>query len=729
MSKKAQDPPIKKNAFVHKLYTMLSDPKISHLIWWSDSGESNTFALFPGKEFADALTGYFKHGNVASFVRQLHMYGFHKVSEPTSTSNMDKDTPSIWEFKHSSGKFRKGDESSLIYIKRRSSSNSSRNSYNGNQQGHSHSHHHEYGMHTSSPSPSTYDIHGQYYSGPPPPQQPQSYIQYYGANGAPIPPPHPHMHTTVQAVQIPHTLPLPKHGDPSVVSVPYGYSYPPQQVYGYPQYAPQNSYIQQPQPLLQHQYPQQQQQQQQLPPPPPQMRQTPPIPLSPSTKRNNSDPVNSTQTPTTIKVQHYSPNLQFRKIWENNNSNQNAPGRPRNPSLLFDPLAPAPPQESQYLQQPQQPRQHLTHMYQPYQSLSRHNSSTSTYSKESFSSTTESLESRSSIKLPPPSSIHRSSSSTVQYPKSPEPPREESPVPVPIPTSSAAVPRSIPTNFEASPVPIIQHPTSSSLPNSPSGMDAKRPSLLHGNGSLQDRLRPSLIELYYGNPQQTNSNSNSATTANNNNNNNNHNNSTASTSSNNNRGSLIRPHDSIGSQSSHNSIFSNQSSLSSISSFQRASSFGSISHQVPDQNGKISISVSPHDQVSARTSDLNQSITSKPSSIIDPSDVKLPPYRSLTPPLNSGIKSTTLQRQTSIPVMHRSLTSSPLSKTSHESFDKLKDSLKTDVNKKVSVESLLDDSNGKTADVSPLVNIEENESDSTVVPSSADADIKRRKLV
>ena len=62
---------------------MLHDPALSHLIWWTNrNGEQNTFALCPGKEFADCLTQYFKHGNVASFVRQLHMYGFHKVSDP-----------------------------------------------------------------------------------------------------------------------------------------------------------------------------------------------------------------------------------------------------------------------------------------------------------------------------------------------------------------------------------------------------------------------------------------------------------------------------------------------------------------------------------------------------------------------------------------------------------------------------------------------------------------------
>lgn len=123
---KAVDPPVKKNAFVHKLYSMLSNPKLAHLIWWIDTPEANTFALYPSKEFADALSGYFKHGNVASFVRQLHMYGFHKVLEPHSLAPNGKDSP-VWEFRHSSGKFSKNDEKSLVYIKRRLLLNLQRN--------------------------------------------------------------------------------------------------------------------------------------------------------------------------------------------------------------------------------------------------------------------------------------------------------------------------------------------------------------------------------------------------------------------------------------------------------------------------------------------------------------------------------------------------------------------------------------------------------------------------
>lgn len=110
------DPPAKKSAFVHKLYGMLCNKKLLHLIWWTESSDSNTFAVYPSREFADALLEYFKHDNVALFVRQLHMYGFHKVLD--LTQNHHRESP-VWEFRHSLGKFRKDDESLLVYIKRR----------------------------------------------------------------------------------------------------------------------------------------------------------------------------------------------------------------------------------------------------------------------------------------------------------------------------------------------------------------------------------------------------------------------------------------------------------------------------------------------------------------------------------------------------------------------------------------------------------------------------------
>lgn len=118
--------------FIHKLYDMLADPDLSHLIWWAPSNES--FYLLPTEEFSKVLALYFKHTNIASFIRQLNMYGFHKVNDAFQTDDASADSTSNsanpphnqaqesarWEFKHSAGHFRKGDVDSLRLIKRRS---------------------------------------------------------------------------------------------------------------------------------------------------------------------------------------------------------------------------------------------------------------------------------------------------------------------------------------------------------------------------------------------------------------------------------------------------------------------------------------------------------------------------------------------------------------------------------------------------------------------------------
>lgn len=104
-------------AFIHKLYQMLEDSNMAHLIWWSKSADS--FVIVPSEEFAKALSSYFKHANISSFVRQLNMYGFHKVNESSPGYQADS---SQWEFRHGQGSFKRGDINALRDIKRRTSS-------------------------------------------------------------------------------------------------------------------------------------------------------------------------------------------------------------------------------------------------------------------------------------------------------------------------------------------------------------------------------------------------------------------------------------------------------------------------------------------------------------------------------------------------------------------------------------------------------------------------------
>lgn len=112
----SQQPKVVQTAFIHKLYNMLEDLSIQNLISWSNNNES--FVMSPSAEFSKVLAQYFKHTNISSFVRQLNMYGFHKVSDVFHTGSPDS---ALWEFKHGNGNFRRGDLAGLREIKRRAS--------------------------------------------------------------------------------------------------------------------------------------------------------------------------------------------------------------------------------------------------------------------------------------------------------------------------------------------------------------------------------------------------------------------------------------------------------------------------------------------------------------------------------------------------------------------------------------------------------------------------------
>ncbi|KAF9892369.1 hypothetical protein FE257_002146 [Aspergillus nanangensis] len=112
----AQQPKVVQTAFIHKLYNMLEDSSIQHLISWSNTHDS--FVMSPTSEFSKVLAQYFKHTNISSFVRQLNMYGFHKVSDVFHTGSPDS---ALWEFKHGNGNFKRGDLVGLREIKRRAS--------------------------------------------------------------------------------------------------------------------------------------------------------------------------------------------------------------------------------------------------------------------------------------------------------------------------------------------------------------------------------------------------------------------------------------------------------------------------------------------------------------------------------------------------------------------------------------------------------------------------------
>ncbi|XP_074605492.1 uncharacterized protein LOC141858598 [Brevipalpus obovatus] len=101
-------------AFLTKLWKLVSDPKYDHLIHWSENGKS--FIIKNQAQFAkDLLPLYFKHNNMASFIRQLNMYGFRKITS-IENSGLRADRDEI-EFYHHH--FVKNQEDLLELIKRK----------------------------------------------------------------------------------------------------------------------------------------------------------------------------------------------------------------------------------------------------------------------------------------------------------------------------------------------------------------------------------------------------------------------------------------------------------------------------------------------------------------------------------------------------------------------------------------------------------------------------------
>jgi len=101
-------------AFLAKLWKMVDSPETDLLIAWGDDGAS--FIIKHQAQFArDMLPYYYKHSNMASFVRQLNMYGFHKViSVDSGGLKAEKDEQ---EFAHPY--FLRGQEHLLEHIKRK----------------------------------------------------------------------------------------------------------------------------------------------------------------------------------------------------------------------------------------------------------------------------------------------------------------------------------------------------------------------------------------------------------------------------------------------------------------------------------------------------------------------------------------------------------------------------------------------------------------------------------
>ncbi|KAF9109573.1 stress-responsive transcription factor hsf1 [Mortierella sp. AM989] len=106
-------------AFLSKLYNMVGDEASNNLIRWSNDGQS--FLVINHVEFAkEVLPKFFKHNNFASFVRQLNMYGFHKVPHLQQGVLMPDVDSEQWEF--SNPNFQRNQPDLLYLVARKKAS-------------------------------------------------------------------------------------------------------------------------------------------------------------------------------------------------------------------------------------------------------------------------------------------------------------------------------------------------------------------------------------------------------------------------------------------------------------------------------------------------------------------------------------------------------------------------------------------------------------------------------
>ncbi|WVW83480.1 hypothetical protein I302_105501 [Kwoniella bestiolae CBS 10118] len=107
---------LKVPAFLNKLYTMVSDESVNELIYWADNGDS--FFVPNAEQFGrELLPRWFKHSNFSSFVRQLNMYGFHKVPHLQSGALKNETPVELWEFANPF--FKRGQPDLLVKVTRK----------------------------------------------------------------------------------------------------------------------------------------------------------------------------------------------------------------------------------------------------------------------------------------------------------------------------------------------------------------------------------------------------------------------------------------------------------------------------------------------------------------------------------------------------------------------------------------------------------------------------------
>ncbi|KAJ3152887.1 kinase-regulated stress-responsive transcription factor skn7 [Geranomyces variabilis] len=101
-------------SFVQKLYNLVDNPEHERFVQWNEMGD--VFIVFHCEEFAQTvLPRYFKHSKFPSFVRQLNIYGFYRVSDARKTPLVRSKEACVFSHKY----FKKSRKELLPLIRRK----------------------------------------------------------------------------------------------------------------------------------------------------------------------------------------------------------------------------------------------------------------------------------------------------------------------------------------------------------------------------------------------------------------------------------------------------------------------------------------------------------------------------------------------------------------------------------------------------------------------------------
>eukprot|EP00127_Corallochytrium_limacisporum_P004938 Clim_evm12s195 gene=Clim_evmTU12s195 len=80
--------------FVQNIFKLVNDPQLDDLICWAKDGKS--VVIYDQNRFVqDFLPTHFRHRRMASFIRQLNLYGFHKFSSPEILRALERENINI----------------------------------------------------------------------------------------------------------------------------------------------------------------------------------------------------------------------------------------------------------------------------------------------------------------------------------------------------------------------------------------------------------------------------------------------------------------------------------------------------------------------------------------------------------------------------------------------------------------------------------------------------------